>query len=86
MPNPYEFCATTLGSAVLASELVEPREIRCIPSSAVPARLLVFTTRRSVRGRSRAKPEQSCCSLPMFRSICGLGGAELLRESVSKSS
>jgi hypothetical protein len=52
-------------------------------SSAVLTRLLVFTTRRSVCGRSRAKPEQSCCSLPMFRSICGLGGAELLAKALA---
>jgi hypothetical protein len=86
MPNPYVFCAITWGSEFLASEFVELHAICCIQSSAVATGRLVFTTRRSVCGRSRAKPEQSCCSLPMFRSICGLGGAELLRESVSKSS
>jgi hypothetical protein len=75
MPNPYEFCATTWGSAFLARELVEPSEIRCI-NPARWRRFLVFTTRRSVGGASRAKSEQSCCSLLMFRSICGLGGAE----------
>jgi hypothetical protein len=81
MPNPYEFCATTWESAFLVRELVEPSKIPLSQSSAVATKVFVFTTRRSVCGRSRAKSEQSCCSLLMFRSIGGSGGAELLREN-----
>jgi hypothetical protein len=80
MPNPYPFCAITWGSAFLASEPVELRAIRCI-NQALATMFLIFTTRRSVCGRSRAESEQSCCSLLMFRSIGGSGGDELLREN-----